>query len=115
MLHLKCPACGAGNLFTQPNPFHLRRMLEMPDSCPACGQDFLIEPGFYSGAPYISYPIVLVLAVPAFLALAFCAELSFPASFGITLFALVLVQPVIMRFSRSAWIHIFVRPNRLRH
>lgn len=81
----------------------------MPDSCPACGQDYRIEPGFYSGAPYISYPIVLFLAVPAFLAQTLWLDFSFPAAFAATLAGLIVVQPLIMRFSRSVWIHIFVK------
>lgn len=111
IIRLKCPACGKGPLFNG-GAFDLRRMLEMPDSCPVCGQDFRIEPGFYSGAPYISYPIVLMLAVPAFLTLTLYCDFSFPVSFGITLAALLAIQPPIMRFSRSVWIHIFVRPVR---
>lgn len=87
-------------------------MLEMPDTCPVCGQDYRIEPGFYSGAPYISYPIVLLLAVPAFLVQTLYFDLSFPAAFSITLVGLISLQPLIMRFSRSVWIHLFVKARR---
>ncbi|WP_157494924.1 DUF983 domain-containing protein [Flavobacterium sp. KJJ] len=61
---LKCPRCYKGNLFTNPGLFVFKSILKMPERCPQCNQDFRIEPGFYSAALWISYPIVLILFVP---------------------------------------------------
>jgi phage FluMu protein Com len=64
ILKLKCPRCQVGNLFSNPGLFVFSRILEMPDKCPHCKQDFKLEPGFYTAALWISYPIVLIIFIP---------------------------------------------------
>ncbi|QVY64419.1 DUF983 domain-containing protein [Polaribacter sp. Q13] len=64
ILNLKCPRCQIGNLFKNPGFFVFTEILEMPDKCAHCKQDFKIEPGFYSAALWISYPIVLITFIP---------------------------------------------------
>ncbi|MGS2740215.1 DUF983 domain-containing protein [Sinomicrobium sp. M5D2P17] len=56
-----------GNLFSNPGLFVFSRILEMPDKCPHCKQDFKLEPGFYTAALWISYPIVLIIFIPLIL------------------------------------------------
>lgn len=67
-----------------------------------------MEPGFYSGALWTSYPIVIGILVLAWLILntAFGVAASSVLIVG-TLVALLL-QPVIMRLGRSIWISLFV-------
>ncbi|GGG43834.1 DUF983 domain-containing protein [Bizionia arctica] len=64
ILKLKCPRCQIGNLFNNPGLLVFSRVLEMPVKCPHCQQDFKQEPGFYTAALWISYPIVLIIFVP---------------------------------------------------
>ena len=106
--HLKCPRCQQGDLFSVSNPYNLRRVLDMPGRCPTCHQDFKIEPGFYSGALWISYPVILVLIVPSALILLFAFH--FPILWALLLpFTLLLaLQPLIMRFCRAIWLNCFV-------
>jgi len=67
ILKLKCPRCQMGNLFSNPGLFVFSRILEMPDKCPHCKQSFKPEPGFYTTALWISYPIVLIIFIPLIL------------------------------------------------
>lgn len=109
ILRLKCPRCHKGNLFVSRNAYNLKYMLDMPDRCPVCNQDFRIEPGFYSGALWVSFPIVVLIGVPLWILVFFFVDLSFDMMFllfGITIFGL---QPVIMRYSRAIWINVFVK------
>jgi len=109
MLRLRCPRCRQGKLFTVSNPYHLKRMNEMPDRCPACGQDFEIEPGFYFGATYVSYALNVAWLVPTFLLTRFVIGWEF-RTFVIIMFALLpILVPLIFRVSRSIWLHFFVR------
>jgi uncharacterized protein (DUF983 family) len=115
ILRLKCPRCHKGNLFVSRNAYNLKRMLDMPDRCPVCNQDFRIEPGFYSGALWVSFPMVVLLGLPIWILVFFFIDLSFDMMFllfGITIFGL---QPVIMRYSRAIWLNVFVKfdPNAL--
>lgn len=84
-------------------------MLDMPDHCPVCGQDFKMESGFYSGALWTSYPMVMFL----FIVLAVLMNAIFDPAF-LTIFLVVstivlMLQPVIMRFGRAIWINLFVK------
>ncbi|WP_445734256.1 DUF983 domain-containing protein [Mariniflexile sp.] len=64
VLKLKCPRCQIGNLFNNPGLIVFSGILDMPDKCPHCKQDFKLEPGFYTAALWISYPIVLIIFIP---------------------------------------------------
>ncbi len=80
----------------------------MPDRCPNCGQDFIIEPGFYLGALWVSYPIVIALEL-IFIAISlFVFKQSLTVSFIIASFMLLLLSPVLIRVSRSLFIHMNV-------
>jgi uncharacterized protein (DUF983 family) len=105
----KCPRCRQGNLFVEKNPWVYSTMLTMPDNCPVCNQDFKIEPGFYIGALWTSYPIVVVFGIILFLILNFVFQLTFfPTAFIIAI-SLIVLQPAIMRWGRAIWIGITVK------
>lgn len=114
IVHLKCPKCHEGNLFCESNAWNLKKMIDMPDRCPVCNQDFIIEPGFYSGALWISYPIVIAIGL-----ILMSPLLLYPDYFNTVLFTTVLIifllQPIIMRWGRAIWINIFVHysPNKI--
>ena len=109
MLRLRCPRCRQGKLFSVSNPYNLKRMNDMPERCPACGQDFEIEPGFYFGATYVSYALNVAWLVPSFLFTRFVMDWEY-RTFVIIMFTLLpVLVPLIFRVSRSVWIHFFVR------
>ena len=64
ILHLRCPRCHEGKLFTNPNPYHLKDLFKMPRYCTVCNLDLENEPGYYFGAMYVSYGLTagLILA-----------------------------------------------------
>ncbi|KAA6436678.1 DUF983 domain-containing protein [Dyadobacter flavalbus] len=108
ILSLKCPRCRKGKLFTKHNPYSFKGSMEMPKHCPVCDQDFMIEPGFYIGALWTSFPIViLIMAVLSVILLVyFRMDLNW---FFVTITVILfLLQPVIIRLGRAIWIHIFV-------
>jgi uncharacterized protein (DUF983 family) len=107
-LHLRCPRCHEGKLFLNPNPYNLRDITMMYDTCPVCGQDYVIEPGFYFGAAYISYAINMALLISAFVVMFFMLHLDGPYLYFGLAGVVMALSPVIFRFSRSAWINIFV-------
>jgi uncharacterized protein (DUF983 family) len=109
MFRLRCPRCRQGKLYTVSNPYRFKYMNAMPSQCPACGQDYEIEPGFYFGATYISYAFNVGWLVPTFLFMRFVLDLPY-RYYVITMFALLpVLVPLIFRVSRSIWLAIFVR------
>ncbi len=109
ILKLKCPKCHDGNLFVFKNPYRLKGGLKMDDNCTVCGQDFVIEPGFYYGALWMSYPIVIliIIALTSFFYLYLdYSLLKFMLILSVVMMSL---QPLIIRLGRAIWIRIFVK------
>jgi len=81
----------------------------MHKSCPSCQQDFVIEPGFYFGATYVSYALNFAWLIPLFLFFYLVMDWPFNA-FVITMFVLLpILMPLIYRASRSAFLAMYVK------
>lgn len=86
----------------------------MHDACPVCGQPTEIETGFYYGTGYVSYALTVAFSVASFIAwwviIGFSLEdTRFFWWMGVNAVVLVLLQPLIMRLSRSLWLSWFVK------
>lgn len=109
-----CPRCREGRLFTYPVSINLKKNMLMNKTCPVCGQPTEIEVGFYYGTSYVSYGITVFLSVFSLIAWWIIIGLStqdnrFFYWLGFNAVLLILLQPWLMRFSRSLWISWFVR------
>lgn len=113
VVRMKCPSCRKGRLFTSKNPYVFKNSLKMPPRCPVCEQDFQIEPGFYIGALWTSFPIVIVTIAALSALLLIILKMQLEWFFVVLTLILLLLQPVIIRLGRSIWIHIFVRFEQL--
>jgi len=82
---LRCPRCLRGKAF--------QSLLVMHEHCPECGLKFAREPGFFLGA---TLPICAVM---------FYHEYSPWAIFGVVMAQLALMSPLLLRYSRVAWLH----------
>ncbi len=80
----------------------------MPHHCPVCQQDLQIEPGFYTGALWTSYPITIGIMVITWLVFRTLFELPVSWVFFIGTLSVLVLQPVIMRLGRAIWINLFV-------
>ena len=108
-----CPRCREGKLFLHPLTFRLKKNLEMYDRCAVCGQPTDIEVGFYYGTGYVSYLIGIAITLASFLIWLLIIGFSFHDSrftvwITVNSVLLVLLQPWLMRFSRSLWLSFFV-------
>jgi hypothetical protein len=86
----------------------------MNKECPVCGQPTEIEVGFYYGTAYVSYLLTVLISGLSFLAWWLIIGLSVDDNrffwwLGFNAVLLILMQPWLMRFSRSLWISWFVR------
>lgn len=86
----------------------------MYKECPVCGQPTEIEVGFYYGTSYVSYAITIGLSVVTLVLWWFTIGLSVNDNrFFLWLICnsifLIILQPWLMRFSRSLWISWFVK------
>ena len=109
VLSLKCPKCRQGDLFDKKGLFRFRKILDMPNQCSNCGQVYEIEPGFWLGALWTSYPIVVAIEIPFLFMALFSRTISPWVSFGFMLLAFFAFYPLMLRLGRSIWIHISIR------
>ena len=117
LVTMKCPRCRKGAMFTEPNPWKLRKTLKMPAKCPECGQPFELEVGFWYGTGYVSYALTVALTAVSlvvwWLLIGFSSEDNrFFWWLGINSVALVFLQPWLMRISRVIYLYFFVRYNK---
>ncbi|WP_240432827.1 DUF983 domain-containing protein [Taibaiella koreensis] len=110
----KCPRCRKGNLFTHANPYRLSKVTKMPEHCPVCGQATEVEVGFYYGTGFVSYGLSVLFSIISFLLWIGTVGISLHDNrifwwLGSNIVATILIQPVLMRLSRSIWIAFFVK------
>jgi uncharacterized protein (DUF983 family) len=113
ILRNKCPRCRRGDMFKENNPYRLKSFMRMNERCPVCGQPLDMEPGFYYGTNMVSYTLALLFSALTFIAWFFTIGFSTKDArffwwMGINAVLLVLLQPPLMRLSRSVWIVFFV-------
>lgn len=112
-LGCRCPRCREGKLFVNSIKIKLDENLKMHKQCILCGQPTEIEVGFYYGTGYVSYALTVAISVTTLVAWLVLIGMSFEDNrFLVWLIAnsvlLVVIQPWMMRISRSLWISWFV-------
>lgn len=116
-LSCRCPRCREGKLFSHPVSANLKKNMIMNKDCPVCGQPTEIEVGFYYGTSYVSYAITVALSVASLALWALTIGISIDDNrffywMGANAVLLILLQPWLMRLSRSIWISWFVKFDR---
>lgn len=114
VLSCRCPRCREGKLFQNPVSIKMKRNMQMNKTCPVCGQPTEIEVGFYYGTSYVSYVLTVALSIASLIAWWVIIGLStsdnrFFFWLGFNAVLLILLQPWLMRFSRSIWISWFIK------
>lgn len=116
ILTMRCPRCRKGPMFKDPNPYRnlgMKHIFDMHNNCPVCGQKYDLEPGFWYGTGYVSYALAVAISVASFVAWWILIGVSVSDNrvlywliFNTVL--LVLLQPWMMRLSRTIYIRFFV-------
>jgi Protein of unknown function (DUF983) len=77
----------------------------MHEHCPVCGLAFEREPGYFTGAMYLSYGLGIIATAPVWLLMAFLG-----APLGDVLlasgFLLVVGSPWLFRYARVLWLFL---------
>lgn len=115
LLKSKCPRCREGNLFCTHSAYK-KGFMKMNEKCPVCGQKSEIEIGFYYGAGYVSYALTVAISVSTFIAWWVLIGLSVDDNrifywLGFNALLLIILQPWLMRLSRTTWLSFFVKYN----
>lgn len=113
-LGCRCPRCREGKLFKNPVSFHFKKTMDMNKPCVVCGQPTEKEVGFYYGTGYVSYALAIAISVSTLVAWLVLIGMSTSDNrffwwLGFNAVLLVVLQPWLMRLSRSIWISWFVK------
>ncbi len=103
-----CPVCQNENMYKEKNPYKLKKIYDMHETCGHCGTKYKIEPSFFYGAMYVSYALGVAFAVATFIISYFFIGASKVTSFIAIIVVLTALMPVIMRLSRNIWINFFL-------
>ena len=112
IINQKCPKCREGELFVDRNPYHLKKLFDMPERCEKCNQLYQLEPSFFYGAMYVNYGFTVGIAIAVFLAMNVLGN-NFELHhylIGIII-AIFILAPLTFRLGRSVWINMFIKYN----
>jgi len=103
-----CPKCHEESMFKNKNPYVLSEALSMNEKCSNCGTKYKIEPSFFYGSMYVSYPVGIAFATATFVISFFVFKASLNTIFIAIVVTLIVSLPVILRLSRNIWINFFM-------
>ncbi|MCX8081272.1 MAG: DUF983 domain-containing protein [Bacteroidia bacterium] len=107
----RCPRCHKGSVFKCSNPYRLKRLFEMNETCSHCGQKFEPETNFYYGAMYVSYALTSGWFIVWFVLNLIYLNWEPWKLLLVIIGGIVLLSPVTLRWSRLLWLNFFVRPE----
>lgn len=105
-------ALNEGKVFVHSNPYRYRVMLAMEKTCWQCGEDNENESGYFFGAMYVSYALTTGWFIVWFVLYNFVLNWSTSFFIGFMSMTILLLSPVIFRWSRIIWMNFFVRYNK---
>ena len=103
-----CPKCQNESMYVDKNPYNLKNLYKMHDTCSHCNMRYMIEPAFFYGAMYVSYGYSVAFGVAFFIISKVFLGLSLVTSFIVIIIGLILLMPFIARLSRNTYINMFV-------
>ena len=107
-LKLKCPRCRKGDLFINSNPYVLNQLNKMKKCCSNCDLKFVIEPGFYQGAAYVSYGLQILTSLIVFNALFWTTSATLNQILLIICVIIIAMMPYYVVLSRAVWLALFI-------
>lgn len=110
----KCPRCREAFIYKEKSSYKLSSVVKMVDKCTVCGQPTEIEVGFYYGTGYVSYALSVAICVASCIAWWVLIGFSFEDNRFLTwiisnAIMLIVIQPPLMRLSRTLWLSWFVK------
>jgi uncharacterized protein (DUF983 family) len=102
----KCPRCHSGHLFVH-SPFHPLKFNKTVEYCPVCGVKIEPEPGFFWGAMYFSYALVVgLMIVLGIIMFSIYEDPPMGVLLAAILGTLFLLLPFIFRLSRLLMVYL---------
>ncbi len=102
-----CPVCHKGEVFKSKQIFNLKQFDKMHENCPVCKHQYEKEPGFFYGAMYASYGLMVGLFVISFAIFVWGFKVKMSYYLIGFPFLVLLAAPYVFRISRIIWMNMF--------
>jgi hypothetical protein len=104
-------------MFAHSSSYNLKGTLQMHTEYPECKQAFDMEPGFWWGTAYVSYALAVIFSAATFIEWYILIgfnlnDIRIYRWIGINALLLILIQPWMMRMSRTIYIYFFIRHDK---
>ena len=107
ILNAKCPQCRKGDMFKH-KWWQLSKFVKFYQFCPVCDLRFDREPGFFHGAMYISYAMIVAMVTTVWFVLYFIFDDPvIEAYIGVIIFLNIVLLPIFFRYSRVLYLYAF--------
>lgn len=105
----KCPCCNKTKVFEKNPKGNFFTIPKMRNNCNSCGYKFAKEPGFFFGAMYVSYGLVVAEMLTVAISSKFILRLeNLPTVIAMGITAL-LFSKINFRLSRLIWMQMFLK------
>ena len=109
MLTGTCPVCQNESMYCVSNPYKLQTTLKMNERCSHCNTKYKMEPSFFYGAMYVSFPVGIAFATAALVIAYYLFNLTLVSSYIVIVGVMIVALPIILRISRNIWINMFMK------
>lgn len=99
----RCPRCGQDKVFPH-SITNLRKFADTKEECARCGLIYQPEPGFFFGAMYWSYALVVGLIIT--MSIVFSIFDIFDYAITAIPVAIIVLLPLIFRYSRVLMLYV---------
>ncbi len=103
----KCPKCHKGKVFTYSNPFDYKNFDKMEIHCSNCDHKYEKEPGFFYGAMYVSYALMVGWFLFSWALNSFVLHMDELIYLALLAISMIALFSYTFRLARLFWINFF--------
>ncbi|WP_338875384.1 DUF983 domain-containing protein [Spirosoma sp. SC4-14] len=108
ILFNKCPRCQEGDFFVSQSAYNLKQFDKMHEQCSHCKLRYSPEPGFFTGALYVSYAYYVAFIISSFVLCYTILDINLDYYLIGLIPSLIALTPFFFRLARRTWINFFV-------
>ncbi|GAB4052841.1 DUF983 domain-containing protein [Spirosoma litoris] len=108
ILFNKCPRCQEGDVFVSKSAYNLKQFDKMHEQCSHCHLRYEREPGFFTGALYVSYAYYVAFIISSFVLFYAILNVNLDYYLAFLLPSLIILTPFFFRLARRTWLNFFV-------
>ena len=110
VLRNKCPRCHQGDVFEYKHPFR-KNFDKMHATCSQCHLKYEKEPGFFYGAMYVSYALMVAVFVTLWVLNGWFFKLESTGFIILVISGILGMATIVYRTARLVWLNFFIRYN----